>query len=331
MNRIRRHHRRSNRSAADHASKREQAREERAAKREEIDQLTGSIDQASAGDEFDRERARGFAVLCAAAYHTEREHEAWLRAVCERVTSDEFQIEVFPENQEDTEGFALITEEAIHLIFCGTDSLRDWQTNLKLRLEWQADAYVHSGFWKGIERIWPVIDSVCERFPSRPIHLAGHSLGGALAIVATQRLRYEGRTVAGVHTFGQPLVGAGELQEALRDLESSIFRVVNEKDPVPLLPGLSTMKRLRKEEWTRRPRPGSTRRFQTVKDQPAQFEEIGTYLFVNEAGQIHPGRDQQTLDATTAASFIQVAAALARKVLTVDAHDIVQYAQRLKD
>src|SRR5690606_37727833 len=68
--------------------------------------------------------------------------------------------------------------------------------------------------------------------------LTGHSLGGALAVLATAVLKIGLRMpVAGVYTYGQPRVGDAEFcrvyDQVLKDIT---FRYVNDADVVPHLP-----------------------------------------------------------------------------------------------
>jgi hypothetical protein len=88
--------------------------------------------------------------------------------------------------------------------------------------------------------------------------ITGHSLGGALAVLCAHILQAEGWTVHSVYTFGQPRVGdrafaaaynglkAGQASslsfetdrpDACPTLGSQTFRLVNENDIVPRLPG----------------------------------------------------------------------------------------------
>ena len=77
---------------------------------------------------------------------------------------------------------------------------------------------------------------------SRPfrLHIAGHSLGGALATLAAVDLRQRGWQVAAVVTFGSPKVGQRQFRELYQQLQLSkcTARFVNQADPVPYAPAL---------------------------------------------------------------------------------------------
>ena len=66
---------------------------------------------------------------------------------------------------------------------------------------------------------------------SLPIYITGHSLGGALAVVATWYMSMP--KLAACYTFGAPKVGDGG---PLGRFRTPIYRVVNGRDPVPDLP-----------------------------------------------------------------------------------------------
>jgi putative lipase involved disintegration of autophagic bodies len=98
---------------------------------------------------------------------------------------------------------------------------------------------------KALADIWdPVMETVqAERKKNdRPIWITGHSLGGALALLAAWRCKRKFVPVHQIYTFGAPMVGNVETAEAIdRELPDRIFRYVNDHDPVPKLPSLSLL------------------------------------------------------------------------------------------
>ena len=74
----------------------------------------------------------------------------------------------------------------------------------------------------------------------RPLWVTGHSLGGALALLAAWRLQRNFITVHEIVTFGAPMIGNEAAARAFeQEFAGKIFRYVNFEDPVPLLPSVS--------------------------------------------------------------------------------------------
>ena len=104
-------------------------------------------------------------------------------------------------------------------------------------------ARFHKGFVDAIADIWPALHPAIEaevKKSDRPIWITGHSLGGALALIAAWLLKRKFIAVEEVCTFGAPMIGNRTACEAFnRELAGKIHRYVNGRDPVPKLPGLS--------------------------------------------------------------------------------------------
>jgi triacylglycerol lipase len=104
-------------------------------------------------------------------------------------------------------------------------------------------ARFHQGFVNAIAEIWePVYEAVDQemRAAERPLWITGHSLGGALALLAAWLFL---RRMIGVHqiyTFGGPMIGNPLAVAAFdREFAGKVFRYVNVPDPVPQLPTVS--------------------------------------------------------------------------------------------
>ncbi len=72
----------------------------------------------------------------------------------------------------------------------------------------------------------------------RSLWITGHSLGGALAVLATAKLRFEkAQPVSGLYTYGQPRVGDFEFCSRFdQGFGDYTFRFVNFQDIVPRVP-----------------------------------------------------------------------------------------------
>ena len=120
------------------------------------------------------------------------------------------------------------------LVFRGTDSPRDWLTNIKFAQGRDVGGgLVHDGFFDALAGVRKEVAGAVRSL-DRPYFCTGHSLGAALATVAAARLSTEGAPPHGVYTFGSPRVGNRAFAKRLARL--GLFRVVNRNDCVVRVP-----------------------------------------------------------------------------------------------
>lgn len=139
----------------------------------------------------------------------------------------------YREPDEDGLGFAIIA-------FRGTQQIKDWLSNVDAnkvpikspRAQQDRElGKVHRGFHNAYQSVHPQILKHLEGLEALPIYITGHSLGGALATLATWYL--SGDKLAACYTFGAPRVG----DKGLSDLfHTPIYRINNGADPVPFVP-----------------------------------------------------------------------------------------------
>jgi triacylglycerol lipase len=93
---------------------------------------------------------------------------------------------------------------------------------------------VHQGFRQALnDRVWRAITARLEALNGHRVWLTGHSLGGALATLAADRLR----DVAGVYTFGSPRVGDPVFARGFNARHAGrSFRFVNNRDVIVRVP-----------------------------------------------------------------------------------------------
>ena len=98
--------------------------------------------------------------------------------------------------------------------------------------ESETEGMVHYGFYQYLERIWEQVSAYVST-PARKkkeLYICGHSLGGAMATLASSRL--QDRIVA-CYTYGSPRVG-GKVWHS--NCTFNHYRHVNNNDVVPRVP-----------------------------------------------------------------------------------------------
>jgi hypothetical protein len=127
---------------------------------------------------------------------------------------------------------------AIIVGFAGTDPLvfADWVTDLNVIRGPQDTA---AGFTAAADVVGPQIDRLLQERPAdSPIFVTGHSLGGALAVLAAARINSkQPERVPAVYTFGMPRAGGEAFAAAYNQaLGSRTFRLIHGDDVVPTVP-----------------------------------------------------------------------------------------------
>jgi len=142
---------------------------------------------------------------------------------------------------EGTQAFVAANDKVLLLSFRGTepDCLADIMTDLMVRMVPGPFGNVHSGF----KNAWKLIESdvlACIhafRKNNQSLWVTGHSLGGALAKLATAYIATSGIFVNGLYTFGQPRVGDQKFSDHFNvHYKNRTFRFVNNNDLVTRVP-----------------------------------------------------------------------------------------------
>jgi triacylglycerol lipase len=147
-------------------------------------------------------------------------------------------------DRQSTQAYLAKNDQTCILAFRGTqpNMLRDWLYDLDSRFVPAPGGMVgrvHVGFLNALNAIWPELWARLRRERgARSLWITGHSLGGALAALATARLQFtEDQPVNGLYTFGQPRVGDPEFCTCFdQGFGNSAFRFVNFHDIVPRVP-----------------------------------------------------------------------------------------------
>ncbi len=139
----------------------------------------------------------------------------------------------------DTQGFICSDDSHVILAFRGSQTSEDWQTDFNTKLVNSEVGLVHWGFKNAIDSIWDKVEQLVDEFQSQKqsLWVTGHSLGGALATLAVDRLTEKNIEVSGMYTFGQPRVGDKDFAENFDDkIKYRAFRFVNDEDIVTRVP-----------------------------------------------------------------------------------------------
>jgi triacylglycerol lipase len=174
----------------------------------------------------------------------------------------EFGMEATLVASDNTQAYVAANPQHVLVAFRGSeaptsiDGLKDWlltdAVNLLIMPEGRlgtdfaaigVGARFHKGFMGALAEIWDPLVAAVEaetRKVDRPLWITGHSLGGALALLATWLFKRRGIGIHQVYTYGAPMVGNAEVAQAYaREFPNRIFRYVNLQDPVPKLPTMS--------------------------------------------------------------------------------------------
>ena len=146
------------------------------------------------------------------------------------------------DNDAGTAGYVVEGSDIIVIVFRGTEDELDWKTNVNARLvALQGGTRVHTGFFQAY---WPIRDAMFDfvklavQAKPRAIYITGHSLGGALALMATAELANDDDAmirdcIAACYTFGCPRAGDSSFDIYVK---APLYRITNGVDMVPAIP-----------------------------------------------------------------------------------------------
>ena len=130
---------------------------------------------------------------------------------------------------------AVWNKEEYILCFRGTepDELSDVLADLNaIPRGSMTHGWVHSGFRNELDKLWEQLVEHMNKHQKKKIYVTGHSLGAAMATVATSRIE-EFRGVEQLTTFGSPRVGT---RSFVKHIKTPHKRVVNNNDIVTRVP-----------------------------------------------------------------------------------------------
>jgi hypothetical protein len=132
----------------------------------------------------------------------------------------------------------IISTKTFHaLVFRGTEvlSIKDIKADLDAKIiECESGGKIHRGFNDAFSEVHTEIQNYLDNdlTKDKPLFISGHSLGGALATVASKKLSFD-QGIAACYTFGAPRVG---IEDWMKNIKTPIYRMVNSADPVTMMP-----------------------------------------------------------------------------------------------
>lgn len=133
------------------------------------------------------------------------------------------------------QGFIARNDKIAFLIFRGTNlDIRDFVVDLSISKVTTEKGKVHKGFFEAFIKVKGFIEFNLNEI-ELPLIISGHSMGGALAIMASCFLSGQIRDrLSSVYTFGAPGVGNSQFENAC--LELPIYKFVHRQDIVSRVP-----------------------------------------------------------------------------------------------
>ncbi|GAP98980.1 lipase [Leptolyngbya sp. NIES-2104] len=141
-------------------------------------------------------------------------------------------------------GFALTTSEHNLIVFRGTSNPKEWIANFQATQSDYLQAgtkrgRVHTGFLRLYEQLSEQVRQVANQLnPALPCFVVGHSLGGALATLATADLAQNSKlkNQLRLYSYAAPRVGDRAFVQYLNTIAPNNYRIINLADIVPMVP-----------------------------------------------------------------------------------------------
>ena len=143
-------------------------------------------------------------------------------------------------------GYILKSPQNNIIVFRGTQEPEEWIANINAeQRNYQADkpsfGKVHQGFYSLYSKhlAQPFRKAIAQLDPNIPCYITGHSLGGAMAILAAFDLAYDFsqfRQQIQMYSYASPRVGNPNFAQSFNDLVPNSYRIVNYADSTWLLP-----------------------------------------------------------------------------------------------
>lgn len=212
----------------------------------------------SSATDYDAENAYAFALISQLVYEPFNESETQKAEVVKTAKNWGYDDVYFFHNENneinDSEALVLVNAESVVVAFRGSEKdSRDWGNNARFKKVNYLGGNVHRGFLKAFTDVWTIEDDDTQMLmkdrvrkemqgTQRSLWFTGHSLGGAMAILAAASWAIQESSagkVSGVYTYGQPRVGDQTFTNKFNPpLRSNTFRVINNNDVVARIPNI---------------------------------------------------------------------------------------------
>lgn len=151
---------------------------------------------------------------------------------------------LFDDTRTSTNGFWAEHGQFVLVVFRGTQEPKDLLTDVSVSLveapaEWKTPGRLHRGFLTAAQAAEQHTKDAAElsRMKNKPLILAGHSLGGAIAVLSALNLEKKSVPINSVWSFGAPKFGDAEFtRKAQKILAQKWQSIVQPTDPIPQLP-----------------------------------------------------------------------------------------------
>src|SRR5262249_37319571 len=201
-----------------------------------------------------------------------------------------------------TDAFVAYGRGATIVAFAGTDPLvlANWITDFDVYIDRKTDTT--RGYNSAVAAVWPRIKALAEKSVLRAgkLIIAGHSLGGALAVLTANRFARARRVVQCVYTFGMPRPGDPAFAAEYGELGDRTYRLVYQNDIVP-----------------------------TVRPSWLQFRHVGRFLHCDDSGKFD-GRNLAPDCTSDAPQFVRGIGQQLRDFLHSPLSSVIEPLDRLK-
>lgn len=147
--------------------------------------------------------------------------------------------------ENDSQMYICNLKNKIIFVFRGTESKLDILTNINIfltdlilpHIDYLSYPKIHNGFYNQFLGLKDKIDNNIDNMCNKEIYFTGHSLGGALATIASlyYSVKYKKLNISCI-TFGSPRVGNERFTYLFDVYVKKSYRYINRYDPIPCIP-----------------------------------------------------------------------------------------------